>query len=335
MLPSSPLAALSILVRQGAQNARLNAAILKKNEAATRATLIDPVLRALGWDTTNVRMVEPEKTIGSDLRVDYLLYDALGKPRFVVEAKCLGENLDKHGYVSKILGYALGFKVQTVFITDGLTWHCYTGPQLGAANEPLVFELSEENPVPAALALVQLLDAANCGYFLPASSSVPASVASTVAERAKQESAFTSAPKNKVQGETQKAVRPTVVSASHFIPITHTNEFPGGQKPTQLRLPDGSVRALTTWKDVLLECCYFVLATVPNLKLPYPDKAGRKRFLLNLSKPAVGSSTPASYFEENIFIGTHYSAPDCLANALHILKRVLPANQKMEAAIAF
>lgn len=45
------------------------AATLEKNEAATRAVLVDPVLRALGWDTANTYMVEVER-VHADTRVD-------------------------------------------------------------------------------------------------------------------------------------------------------------------------------------------------------------------------------------------------------------------------
>lgn len=76
--------------------------------------LVDPVPRAFGWDTANVKMVEPEKIIGSDLRIDCLFYDVRGKPRLVIEAKCLEASLDKHGHVSKVVGYAPGFKAQAV-----------------------------------------------------------------------------------------------------------------------------------------------------------------------------------------------------------------------------
>lgn len=159
---TSPLASLYTVLQAVRTSAELNAPLLRKNEAATRAALIDPVLRALGWDTANVQMVEPEKTIGGDLRVDYLLRDTTGKPHLVIEAKCLDASLDKHGYVSKVLGYALGFKVQTVFITDGLSWHCYSNLHKGN-TEAITFSLVE-NLLPAALHLIQWLDAAQSGH---------------------------------------------------------------------------------------------------------------------------------------------------------------------------
>ena len=163
MSVASPLAALYTVLQTVCTAAEANAGLFRRNEAATRAALIDPVLRALGWDTADVRMVEPEKTIGGELRVDYLLHDVTGKPRLVVEAKCLDASLDKHGYVSKVLGYALGFKVQTVFITDGLSWHCYSNLHQGN-TEAVTFTLAPNDLRAAALHLIQWLDAAHSGH---------------------------------------------------------------------------------------------------------------------------------------------------------------------------
>ncbi|MFC7666139.1 hypothetical protein ACFQT0_00830 [Hymenobacter humi] len=149
-------------VRSNAEN---HTSIFQKNEAATRAALIDPVLRALGWDTSNVQMVEPEKSLGNELRVDYLLKDPAGKPYLVIEAKCLGSTLDKYGYVGKILGYALTLNVQTVCITDGISRHIHSNLQQGK-SEPIAFTFTENTLLAAANQLVQWLDAAQCGHGL-------------------------------------------------------------------------------------------------------------------------------------------------------------------------
>ncbi|QNH62755.1 hypothetical protein [Hymenobacter sediminicola] len=304
-------------------SAETNASLLRKNEAATRAALIDPVLRALGWDTANVQMVEPERTIGSELRVDYLLHDSEGKPRLVVEAKCLGASLDKHGYVSKVLGYALGFKVQTVFITDGLHWHCYSNLHKGN-TEATTFSLAENDLLPAALHLIQWLDAAQSGYGinLPTPSALEAAVASPVVVKATK----------------QPKLPKEAVVQTEFIELTHLNTLPDlpNQKPRQLRLPDGSVVALKTWKDILHKVGEFVLAQQPAITLPYPDKAGKKTALLSVQKPKAGlSSSTFTYQNKPLFLYTNYSAPACIANALYLLKLVPISLQQVSPAVAF
>lgn len=318
----SPLASFYTLLQAVRTTAELNAPLLRRNEAATRAALIDPVLRALGWDTANVQMVEPEKTIGGDLRVDYLLRDTTSKPHLVIEAKCLDASLDKHGYVSKILGYALGFKVQTVFITDGLSWHCYSNLHKGN-TEAITFSLTDDL-LPAALYLIQWLDAAQSGYGIP----LPMP---SVPEATIDFPVGTKAPK---QAKSQKMA----VEQTEFIDLTHLNTLPDlpEQKPKQLRLPDGSVVALKTWKDILHKVGEFVLAQNPILTLPYPDKAGKKTALLSAQKPKAGlSSSTFNYHSKPLFLYTNYNASACIANALYLLKLAPTSIQQVSLAVAF
>jgi predicted type IV restriction endonuclease len=70
MLSASPLVSLYQVIQQVRLNAAANTGIFQKNEAATRAALIDPILRGPGWDTANVRMVEPERTVENKQALD-------------------------------------------------------------------------------------------------------------------------------------------------------------------------------------------------------------------------------------------------------------------------
>ncbi|HEX8329966.1 MAG TPA: hypothetical protein VF629_20685 [Hymenobacter sp.] len=314
-----------------AASAENNASIFQKNEAATRAALIDPVLRALGWDTANVQMVEPEKSLGTELRVDYLLRDSAGQPALVIEAKCLESSLDKYSYVGKILGYALALNVQTVCITDGVHWHIHSNLQQGK-SEPIAFALTADALLPAAMQLVQCLDAALCGHGLtqPAAHN-PASTM----QAAPQPIPLNLTPTKASKQSTQPKKQPT--SAATFIELTQLQlaSLAPGQKPKQLRLPNGTVKAINTWKDILLEVCRLVLQDNSRLVIPLADKAGKTRFLFSNDKPEKGSSTKASYQGKPLFIGTHYSAADCIANAVYAAKQIPQHQRATTIAVAF
>ena len=330
MASNSPLTTICQLVQQVCAHANANTSIFQKNEAATRAALIDPILRALGWDTANVRMVEPEKSLGNELRVDYLLRDANGHPALVLEAKCLNQSLDKYGYVGKILGYALALDVQTVCITDGLSWHIHPNLHNGK-SEPLMFTLSESNPVPAALLLIQWLDAARSGHGIQLSpidqppTPTPPPIAGASAKPTKSVT--------KAALEQPKKLK----SAADFIELSQLKslELPAGQKPKLLRLPNGAVKPITTWKDILLEVCQLALDTNPHIPIPFPDKAGKKRALLSPTKQPVGASTKATYKGQPVFIGTNYSRKDCIANTLYALQQLPPNQQATTLAVSF
>ena len=329
MTPSSPIAAIYQVLQHVQAVAQADANIFRKNEAATRAALIDPVLRALGWDTANVQMVEPEKTLSNELRIDYLLNDPTGQPWVVIEAKCLGSSLDKYGYVGKILGYALTLNVHTVCITDGITWHLHTHLQHGK-SEPVVFSLLETDLLPAANELIRWLDAAQAGHGIPPIGNLIESVTEVASSQ--------SGKKAEVQRIRIKALKEKSDSVSaYFTDLTQlsSTSIQPGQKPKQLRLPNGTIKPIAIWKDILLEVCYLVLSTNSNLVLPFPDKAGKKRFLFSFTKPEGGSSTLISYQGRPAFILTHYSAADCIANALYAAQQLLPSQQKTNMAVSF
>lgn len=95
------------------------------NEQDTKATLLQPVLRALGWDVEDLEDVQREYKIRKqDKPVDYSLF-LLRTPCLFVEAKALGENLDDRKWANQIMGYAGVAGVGWVVLTDGAEYRVY------------------------------------------------------------------------------------------------------------------------------------------------------------------------------------------------------------------
>lgn len=116
----SPLANLSSVLEMVRDSAVSYEQTLKNNEAATRAVLVDPVLRALGWDVANPYKVEVEKTerYGKDrISADYAL-KSNSEVAIVIEAKKLGENLEQ--FHRQLIDYAFCFRIGRLFLTDGI-----------------------------------------------------------------------------------------------------------------------------------------------------------------------------------------------------------------------
>ncbi|RTQ53461.1 hypothetical protein EJV47_01605 [Hymenobacter gummosus] len=328
MLLSSPLGTLISVIQSVRLQAVNNADLLKKNEAATRAALIDPILRALGWDTANVRMVEPEHVVANKQKLDYLLKDAAGTVAVVIEAKCLHEQLDKLGHVGAAIGYAFSLKPRRLFITDGLQWHYYS-PAHSQFHPMETINLQEADAATAALELVGWLDAAQFGYFSQLQPGYPLPAPPL------REPAVAEAAAAKSRARAPKVGKPTKAEAvpDGFVPLTQVNtlQLQPGQKPTQLRLPDGTVQPVKTWKDVLVRACEFVLENRPDLSIPFPDRAGKKtKLFAHQPFPAGIGSFKTQYRGQPLFIYTNYSADACLANAQYILG-YMPEHQKQQA----
>lgn len=97
----------------------------KLNEEQTRYTLVDPLIRALGWDTENIDEVRSQYRYKSnDNPVDYAFLIS-GKPRLFLEAKALGGNLDDRKWSHQIMGYASVMGVEWIALTDGDKYRIY------------------------------------------------------------------------------------------------------------------------------------------------------------------------------------------------------------------
>ena len=116
-------------------------------EQNTKATLVEPILEALGWDIRDWDEVHREyKTKTVDKPVDYAL-KILRTPRLFLEAKGLGQDLSDRKWVAQVLGYATVAGVVWCVLTDGDEWRFYNSTAAVDAEEKLFrrVRLSEGN----------------------------------------------------------------------------------------------------------------------------------------------------------------------------------------------
>lgn len=110
------------------------------NEANTKRVLIEPLLRALGWDIEDLTVVVAEYKVYGGTFLDYALKtDA--KPTLFVEAKQLGASLDDPKFVTQTINYANNEGAQWCVLTDGLRWRVFKANEAVAAERKLAFEL--------------------------------------------------------------------------------------------------------------------------------------------------------------------------------------------------
>ncbi len=94
-------------------------------EQNTKASLISPIIEALGWDLRDPDEVSHEyRRKSTDNPVDYALL-LLRMPKLFIEAKGLGENLDVPRWANQTIAYATAAGVEWVALTDGMQWRIY------------------------------------------------------------------------------------------------------------------------------------------------------------------------------------------------------------------
>ena len=102
--------------------------VIGANETRTRNDLIDPLLRALGWDNSSVRTVEYDFNPGHfrSKKVDYALHPRQrGQPVAIIEAKRMWED-DITEHIEQARSYAEKRKsVKYIGLTNGDRWVFY------------------------------------------------------------------------------------------------------------------------------------------------------------------------------------------------------------------
>lgn len=93
---------------------------LERNEIQTRSSLIDPMLRVLGWDVGNPHEVALETGRGAGV-ADYALKNRnTGMPLVLMEAKSLNTDLGRAR--AQVANYCYGEAVESAIVTDGDDW---------------------------------------------------------------------------------------------------------------------------------------------------------------------------------------------------------------------
>lgn len=123
------------------------------NEANTKALMIEPLLAALGWDPTDLDVVDREVKVYDGTFLDYGL-KADGAPRLYVEAKAIGENLTDKKFVAQAVNYANNDGVVWCVLTNGNAWRVFKTNETAAMDKKLLFEIdiSDENQPAADMA---------------------------------------------------------------------------------------------------------------------------------------------------------------------------------------
>lgn len=271
---------------------------LAANETRTRNALIDPVLGALDWNVSNPSQVTTEYELPSG-RVDYALLGQNGKALAIIEAKRLGDDLEKHR--GQLVRYAYESKPTYAVLTNGELWEVY-GVRAGEKDFRLqqLFEhsLSENDPLQSARKLLML--------WQPNLVSVQA---------------------DEEEREPVPPPEPPVPPISpqpndDWVPFSTFNASPNSKLPRRIRFPNGTVRKLTNWRSIIDVTTQWLFdtgkLTVKDLPLRYGDRGGT----INTTPTRPNGSELASWYQvpsEQIYVNAHGPRSNIVRRARNIL----------------
>ena len=213
---------------------------LEGNETRTRQALIDPMLRALGWDVEDPNSVELEYGIKRKW-ADYALMGS-GRPIAVIEAKSLGTPLNDDEKM-QALNYANMDGIDYMAVTNGDHWQMFDVFKRGQLDNRILmnFQLTQDEPYACALQALGLWRP-NLASGQPKEAATPV----MIEEPARAESASTvSEPSEKKKGAESS-------NNGDWVPLTSL-KIEKGQKPpanANIKFPDSSTQPIKSWVDL-------------------------------------------------------------------------------------
>ena len=202
---------------------------LQANETRTRMALIDPLLTALGWDTSDPALVTPEYRVDAGW-ADYALRSGGENPAAVVEAKRLGSFVENH--LDQAVGYCITQGIPYAAVTDGNNWQLYRTFEPVPLAEKRVLDVSVNGAAAHECALqFLLLWRSNLSTGHPVEPNRP--VVGTSSSSPPQ-------PPSKPPPSTEDGW----VGLSEFTPVS------GTKPPSNMGFPDGSKSPITLWRQL-------------------------------------------------------------------------------------
>ena len=284
---------------------------LKQSEALTRNALVDPLLRALGWDTEDPALAMPEYRLGSGF-ADYALLNS-GKPAIVIEAKKLGTPL--YSAAEQSVTYCVNDGIRYFVATDGRKWDVYeTHRPVPLAEKKIVSFDITDSPADVCLdALVLWRRSVQSGTVRKAQ---------TPLLEPQQESLV---PVNLPEPA------PEPVATTHIAPTAPTHEGnwqmlsqfqPVNKKPpSEIRFPDGSTAEIKRWVDIPAEIVRWMSDTGKLDETRIPVQSGRSFILADSPYHSTGEKFKVSKQTGKFYVEGNYHRTSNVRNANTIINR--------------
>ena len=283
---------------------------LRQSEALTRATLIDPLLRELGWDTENPAMVIPEYRSAAGFADYALISDSSQPPALIIEAKKLGESLDDRVALQS-LNYCNLTGTPHFALTDGKTWKIYSTFEQAPLADRLIATFSV-GEMPAAELCLQALALWR--------HSVDVGVVSTAKTPIVGLDGTNHAPAPESVQQVQPEIR-TAETMQDWIPLSDLSPKGGNAPPVEIQFPDNSRVALGRWNTVLVESVRWLYANNYLNASNWRIQRGARFIVSDTSIHPSGKEFTRLVNVGSLHVEINYSAVNHVKNACLIIER--------------
>ena len=242
---------------------------LRENETRTRMALIDPLLQALGWDTSDPALVTPEYRTGG--WADYALIGPGNRATAIIEAKRLGSVVENH--LEQAVGYCIQEGIAYAGVTDGNHWQFYRTFEPVPLVQKQVLDVSiSDRPAHETALQLLLLWRPNLasGQSVAANAPVIVSTGNHLAVSTNPAAIPESKPVDPLP-----AGKPAP-GPGEWVPLTALKPGKGHIRPNAIRFSYGEARPTSSWGHVLAETAEWLVKSgdLKAVDCPIPGLAG-------------------------------------------------------------
>ena len=276
---------------------------LRQSEALTRYALINPLLRELGWDTSNPNMVVPEYRVPNNQIADYVLLDN-GHPVMVVESKKLDEPLQSGKALDQGILYCAHTGSKHFVLTDGRRWEIYESSN----TTPVIsFDLKD---IPAQVCLKAL------ALWYSSVISGQVSVGQTPILKPAESSQIQQAQISTIsQPSAAPAPAVSVTTLRNWQPLSVFKPVPGSPQPSEIMFPDNSRSKINLWNHIPIEVTRWLIENnlMDATRIPIPR--GNRYILSTSSVHKDGKPFTALKQVGHLCLEVNYNSTNLTENA--------------------
>ncbi len=310
---------------------RAHHAYLTGYETRTRQALIDPLLRALGWDVEDPDSVKLEYGIKRKW-ADYALMKS-EKPIAVIEAKALGKAL-QYDEKMQALNYANMEGIDYMAVTNGDHWQLFDVFARGPLDERILmkFQLAQDEPYACALqALALWRPNLASGKLKEAATPVTIKSApeeSTPAPSSPQQTATVRVNTTNLASGNLAAAIPESSSpqqtSGEWQALTELQVTRGQRAPTFVQFPNSSPKPLGSWVDLWVRVAEYLVETgkISERNCPIKTERSKSKYLLHTEpKHANGREFMSKRKVDNLWLDTFVGSTSTWRKSRWLLKK--------------
>ena len=275
---------------------------LRQKETLTRYALIDPLLRELGWDTSDPSLVQPEYP-STGGRSDYALLGPTG-PVVMVEAKKLGEPLESA--TQQGIMYCMQRGTRYFAVSDGQRWKIYETHKPVPIEDKMIvgFDIKDEPAAEACLkALALWRPAVQAGHVRPGEPPIAGLELSP------------QPPPDDPQ--------PQPPSDEGWVPLPDL--VPGPIPPSEIRFPNGKAEAIKYWVHVLTKSVEWLVEKrhlTPD-KCPVPVGGNSHRYIVHTTnKHSKGNNFERPIQAHSLYVEANVSGRKAIEQSQKVIGHV-------------